>query len=199
MSKKDRSRGVQGKKKQDLRVARTRRRLGGALVALIHEKPFDEISVQELLARAGVGRSTFYLHYRDKDDLFISDVEEFLEYLSNFLTVHGEQSDRVLPVKELFAHIGGEARQFHAALAASGRLHDFYELARGQLARGIERRLKANSRTRVMKPSEYAAVSHAYAGAMLALLKWWVETGTKQSPEQMDRLFHDLVWGEKRR
>lgn len=56
---------------------RTRDTLGDALVALMHEKNFDEITVQDLLDRAGVGRATFYVHYRDKQDLFLSDVEDF--------------------------------------------------------------------------------------------------------------------------
>jgi len=48
-------------------------------MALMHEKNFDDITVQNVLDRAGVGRSTFYVHYRDKEDLFLSDVEDFLD------------------------------------------------------------------------------------------------------------------------
>jgi AcrR family transcriptional regulator len=48
----------------------------------MQEKDFDEITAQDLLDRAGVGRPTFYVHYRDKDDLFLSDVEDFLERVS---------------------------------------------------------------------------------------------------------------------
>jgi AcrR family transcriptional regulator len=59
-------------------VLRTRDTLGDALVALMQEKNFDEITVCEVLDRAGVVRSTFYAHYRDKDDLFLSDIEDFL-------------------------------------------------------------------------------------------------------------------------
>jgi len=59
--------------KTDRRVLRTRNTLGDALVSLIHKKNFDEITVQEVLDHAGVGRSTFYAHYSDKDDLFLSD------------------------------------------------------------------------------------------------------------------------------
>lgn len=60
------------KRKVDERTRRTRTRLSNALVALILEKPIDKLTVQEVLDRAGVGRSTFYLHFRDKDDLFLS-------------------------------------------------------------------------------------------------------------------------------
>jgi hypothetical protein len=56
----------------DARVRRTRLQLGTALLNLIIEKPINDVTVQDILDRSGVGRSTFYLHYRDKDDLLVS-------------------------------------------------------------------------------------------------------------------------------
>src|SRR5713226_4917038 len=98
--------------KIDRRVLHTRDALGDALVALMHEKPFETITVQHVLDRAGIGRSTFYTHYRDKEDLFMSDVEEFWEGMSTLISRRGEASDRVAPVTELFAHVA-EAREFY--------------------------------------------------------------------------------------
>jgi len=181
------------KKKVDRRILRTRDRLGDALIALIQEKAFDDITVQEVLDRAKVGRSTFYVHYRDKDDLFMSDVEEFLEAFSMALSHHKDKSDRVAPVKEFFAHVG-EGKQLYDALAGSARLQDFFDLAQGHFARGIEQRLKELPRSRAMKAAHRAAVSQAHAGAMLLLLKWWMDRGRKTSPEEMDETFHRMVW-----
>src|SRR5580765_5460700 len=96
---------VKGKPRTDRRTLRTRDALGDALVELMHERPFKSITVQDVLDRAGVGRSTFYTHYRDKDDLFISDVEDFWEMMSSMLERSGERSMRVAPVRELFSHI----------------------------------------------------------------------------------------------
>jgi len=120
----------------DPRARKTRDALGDALVQLVHEKPFDAITVHEVLERAGVARSTFYAHFRDKDDLFLSDADEFFESLSMRLSRSGERSRRVAPVRELLAHVG-EMRAFHAALVSSGKLHDLMELLRAHLARGI--------------------------------------------------------------
>jgi len=58
------------KKRPDRRTQRTRRRLSGALVELVEEKRFDDITVQNVIERAEVGRATFYSHFRDKEDLF---------------------------------------------------------------------------------------------------------------------------------
>ncbi|MBV9340037.1 MAG: helix-turn-helix transcriptional regulator [Acidobacteria bacterium] len=57
---------------------------------LIQEKPIEEITVQEVLDRASVGRSTFYLHFKDKDDLLFAQLEQFLERMSMLLVERGE-------------------------------------------------------------------------------------------------------------
>ena len=184
---------VAEKKRMDARVRRTRDALGDALVALMQEKPFDTITVQDVLDRARVGRSTFYAHYSDKDDLLMSDAEEFFESLSNALSVRGDKSDRVFPVKEFFSHIT-EAKQFVDALMASGKFHDNMELAHGVFARGIERRLSELPRGQGIPAAERPAIAFAHAGALLSLLTWWVDRGMRQPPEEMDQLFHTMVW-----
>src|SRR5277367_7054856 len=71
--------------KPDQRIRRTHARLGSALVELIQEKSIDDVTVQEVLDRAKIGRSTFYLHFRDKDDLLLSQLEQFCEIMSTLL------------------------------------------------------------------------------------------------------------------
>ena len=61
-----------GDRGTDRRIERTKRLLHGALGSLIHQKSYDDIVVKEILARANVGRSTFYTHFRDKDELLES-------------------------------------------------------------------------------------------------------------------------------
>src|SRR5689334_1260614 len=82
----------------DRRVRRTRDRLGDALVDLMQERPFDAITVQAVLDRAGVSRSTFYEHFRDKDDLFLSDVDDFFAYVTRLLEHETTPTRRLFPV-----------------------------------------------------------------------------------------------------
>jgi len=181
------------KRKLDARVRKTRDALGDALVELMQEKPFDSITVQQVLDRAHVGRSTFYSHYSDKHDLQMSDAEEFFEGISMALSAHGDKSDRVFPVREFFQHIR-EAQQFVMALVKSGRMQDNMELARGLFARGIEQRLNELPKGASIPVQERAALAVAHAGALLSLLRWWMDRGMVEPAEDMDKLFHRMVW-----
>lgn len=183
--------GNDARRKMDRRVLRTRDALGDALMALMHEKPFAEISVQDVLDRAQISRSTFYTHYSDKDDLFLSDAEDFFEMMAFHISRKDERSNRVAPVREMFAHIA-DVREFYGALVASGKLHDIFELGQGYFARGIEQRL--NSFKPDLARRQRTALAHAFAGAFMSLMSWWIHHGMSPSPEQMDELYHRMIW-----
>jgi AcrR family transcriptional regulator len=181
------------RRKPDERIRRTHERLGGALVALIQEKSIDKVTVQEVLDRASVGRSTFYLHFRDKNDLLLSQLETFLEMMSTSLSARAEKSHRVVPVEEMFARIGTQKKMW-SSLAESGHLADFFELAQGYFSRGIATRLSESGRLPKLPQYELDARAAALAGSLLSLLRWWTERGGKESPKAIDGLFHRMVW-----
>jgi len=180
-------------KREDRRVRRTRDRLGDALVGLLVGKPFDEITVQEVLDRAHVSRSTFYSHFRDKNDLFLSDSDEFLEATATALSRFGDKSERVAPVAELFAHLA-DVRPFYNALVQSEKIRDVWDLGRGHFARAIEKRFAEIPRGRSIPPKRRRALAHAVAGSLFSLLDWWIRNGTSFTPAEMDELFHRMVW-----
>ena len=193
MSNNDHLRLAPPKEKIDARVRRTRDALGDALVALMQEKPFDTITVQDVLDRAHVSRSTFYSHYSDKDDLLMSDADEFFQALAMALSQHGDKSDRVFPVQEFFAHLS-DVQPFFKALVKSGKYQENMELAREHFARGIERRLAELPRGQSIPSHELPAIAFAHAGALMSLLTWWLDRGMRESPAEMDQLFHRMVW-----
>jgi AcrR family transcriptional regulator len=176
----------------------------------MEEQPLERISVQHVIELAGVSRSAFYAHYDDKVDLLLSDMDEFLERMAMLLVVRNEQSHRIAPVREFFAHVG-EAVEIRAALARSERLQDFFDLAVEHFARGIEARLKQiterekaqrqsraggalPSRSRPPDAASSDLVAHAIAGAFIGFLNSWIRKGQPHSAEKMDTLFHELAW-----
>ncbi len=180
-------------RKLDVRAGRTRKRLGSAFLELLQEKAIEDVTVRDVLERSSVGRSTFYLHFRDKNDLLLSQLEFFLETMSTMLILRNEKSDRVVPVAEMFAHIAS-AKKFYRMLGEADRLNDFFELAQGYFERGIEVRLQESKRLPKITRRELAARSSALAGGLLSLLRWWLDRGEAESPAKMDELFHAMVW-----
>jgi AcrR family transcriptional regulator len=64
-------------KKLDPRAQRTKAFIRQALIDLMHERPgFEDISVNDITARAGINRATFYAHYEDKYDMLRQMVRE---------------------------------------------------------------------------------------------------------------------------
>ena len=109
------------------------------------------------------------------------------------LSIRKEESHRVVPVAELFAHIGSQ-KKLYRTLADAGRLNEFFDLAQGYSARGIEQRLTESKRLSNLPLRELGARASALAGTMLSLLRWWFDRGAKESPRVMDELFHRMVW-----
>lgn len=177
----------------DARVRRTRDRLGDALVELIQERPFESITVQHVLERAGVSRSAFYAHFSGKEDLLLTDADEFFARLAGCLAHEPEPSERLAPVAELFAHVA-EVQPFVSALKDAGRYEPLMRLGQGHFARGIAQRLERLPRARGVPASEREALSEALAGSLIALLGWWLARATPETPAELDRLFHRLAW-----
>jgi AcrR family transcriptional regulator len=101
---------VTTQKATDRRVARTRRLLRDALHSLIREKNYDEIVVKEIIDRADVGRSAFYTHFRDKDDLLASSIEDLLADVPVIKSANPENTMEALLWFSLpiFEHIEGQ-------------------------------------------------------------------------------------------
>src|SRR5581483_5295246 len=154
------------------RKERTRFALGNALMELIAERGFDSITVQDVLDRAGVGRSTFYVHYDGKEDLLASDVDRFWSYFAD--AIPRESSDRVVPVRELLQHVA-DTRDFQRGLRASGKYAQVFNAGKVHIARAIEQRLARSPRARHIRRADLQPIAAMHAAALLALVEWWLE------------------------
>ena len=92
---------------QDRRTQKTRKALSEALISLMFEKSYESIVVQDILDRANVGRSTFYTHFRDRDELLVNGLQDLRELLRTAQTAARALADFACPDREA-------ARQFSA-------------------------------------------------------------------------------------
>lgn len=95
----------------DRRVRKTRRVLHEALVTLILERGWDAVSVRDVCEKADVGRSTFYVHFADKENLLLSGFDELHEAMEHV------RSSAKVPfgfLSALVAHVAENARLVQA-------------------------------------------------------------------------------------
>lgn len=204
------------RKVDDPRVESSTRQLGVALVELLHERTFDSITVNDILERAGVGRTTFYAHYRNKQDVLLSSYERMFDAFEHQLQLPVRSgfsgaisAPRVLPVREFSTHVRDMADLLRA-IRESGQMEDLWELATGSFARMIERRIvpvpsvprlsATGAELSALEQQGDAAVpaslvSRMLAGAFLEMLKWWLERPESTSPAALDDTFHEIVKG----
>jgi AcrR family transcriptional regulator len=178
--------------KNDRRSQRTRQLLGNALVELMLEKQFDGITVQDILDRADIGRSTFYAHYTDKEHLLMSEIERVIHQLDEYAAKAGQPHNGLLPSLELFCHIQEQRRLMQAFVWGRGaEMHtrNFQD----QVCKIIERNLRAmgGDDTNFSVPLPVAA--NFVASTFLMLLRWWFDEDMRHTPEQMDAMFCKLV------
>jgi AcrR family transcriptional regulator len=179
-------------KKLDRRTSRTQSSLRGALIELILEKPYDTITVQNIIDRADVGRSTFYAHYRDKDHLFLHDIERVLDGFVQHIEWRNIRGGRCVPIKELFCHVQ-EFHHFFKALTKSRKNDWFYRCGLNSLDHSIKNTLTHLLADKSLPSVPIPVVSIYLAGGIVDLLRWWVDHHMPYSPEHMDDIFHQLV------
>lgn len=179
------------KKTSDRRTRRTRHQVSGALVDLIKEKRFDDITVQNLIDRAGVGRSTFYTHFRDKEDAFDQQWFQLNQHLSDQIDWDQAGQGSFFPVTSFFLHLQ-EAQSFYRGLVRSGKVDAIFKSGVEHLSRNIEVALQARLKSRPVT-IPIPVLSHYLANEFFGLLKWWLDAGMPYTPEAMDKMFHRLV------
>ena len=178
--------------KADRRSQRTYRLVSSAFAELVVEKPYEKILVQDILDRAGIGRTTFYAHYFDKEDVLNAIIELELEMLTRQIA-HAAARQRVMPSLELFEHVYHAENQQLRALMQSRAGEFLWEAFQAALCRAIEPALETLCAERRSPPIPLPVVSEYLAGAFLTLLKWWVTADMPYSPEQMEHIFQQLA------
>jgi AcrR family transcriptional regulator len=178
--------------KADRRVAKSRRALKEALTDLILEKGYESVTVQDVIDRADVGRSTFYAHFMDKDDLLMAILAD-LEMPAPDPSGWSPDDPAFGWTLELFRHFGSGKRLFKAvASSQSGAL------ARRETTQRLERLAQAElSRLQVARKLDafrVETVVRFLVGTFIGFMDWWMREENEHLPaEQVDHAYRSLV------
>ncbi|MEE0845245.1 MAG: TetR/AcrR family transcriptional regulator [Eggerthellaceae bacterium] len=178
----------------DRRIARSKRALRAALIELMEERGLDNISVNDICARADLNRGTFYNHFHDKYDLLtrleddiISDLEliqEHMQGLSVMDLVRYRMRKHPLPfLVELFDYLREQGDFLHAVTGPGGDIRFAPRLRDSVCANLIQSILHERYRS---DPTPFVQYYVAfYATAYLGVIQHWIDTGMKESSEEM--------------
>jgi AcrR family transcriptional regulator len=179
----------------DRRVARSREMLHQALLSLMIEKGYEEITVEDICERANVGRSTVYAHFTSKDDL----KRRGLEHLRRELIEHQRSASSLADTNvrglaftlTMFEHARDHIHLYRALVGSRGGAialttirQTLCEFVRGELAEIRGKGSEAASR-------EFAV--QYFVGAFMAVLTWWLDRGAKPPPYEINAMFQRLA------
>lgn len=201
---------MQKRNKPDRRIQRTRRALRNALLQLVKEKRYDSILVEEITQRANLGRATFYLHYKDKEDLLVDVFSEmakersrtlseipFSAWITNWGTTDPTSENTPVPPPLLvFQHVA-ENSDIYRILLRSEKADRIVERIRKIITQSITEfmHMKVESDPiPILFTVPIELLAAYYSGALLSFVDWWLEQELSYSPEEMTRMFQRLIF-----
>ncbi len=185
-----------GTAKTDRRVRRTRELLRRALLSLVQEQGYERITVQDILDRADVGRSTFYAHYRDKDDLLLSGFEDIRVALTTEREAaeHADGGARQLlqPLLVVFRHVEAH-RHFWQPLARKGGADVVVRILRDYVAVLVREHFRAQFPAAAKNQVQLETAVQFIVSAFIGLGIWWLDNDLPYSAEEMYSTFRRLT------
>lgn len=183
-------------KKVDRRVIKTRRQLKKGLAALMKEKSVNQITVKELVEEVDINRSTFYLHFKDIQDL-LREIEENMEAqikraIEEHPIVSGNENAFYF-IEDMFRVLDEEREISKALIGPNGDMGFIHR---------IERIIKENSRGTLEKMflGKKEDLKYFYAFCLsgcLGLVKVWLNEGEEKSPEEMAQMTFNMIANAK--
>lgn len=181
----------------DPRVKRTRQLLRNALIELIPEKGYNTITIQDITDRATLNRATFYLHYRDKDDLLTTGFDEIWDEMTTEnplpIAADGSISSAGTWVTVLmdFEHLAKNYEFYRVMLGEHG-VAEFIHRMEDQVYEATSKRLETAIGELPSGPVPIEMVLQFIASAYVGIIQWWLEKDMPYSSEEMASLIVTL-------
>lgn len=174
----------------DRRAQRTRQALYDAVVRLMMARPYEDIGVLDIAAEAGVGRSTFYAHFRSKDELVARSLERLRPVLQNGRATQLERPriESCQGTLALLRHMHGHRALLTALEGTAGRA-----IVLTAIREELALFLGAYARPGVHRGVPRKLVLDFITGTFMSVATWWLSEQPEMSAEEVDVMFHRLV------
>jgi AcrR family transcriptional regulator len=175
----------------DRRIQRTRQLLFDSLVNLILERGYENITVQDIIDRANIGRSTFYSHFQDKEDLLLSGFENMRDLFEAFYNQASPEITGWDFTLALFQHAQEQRSVFRALLGKS-----VGDVVLNHLKKALNAVLKEHFQTSFPKRKGAVPLDlfvEYIVSAFLGILTWWLDNDLSYSAQKMNEYFRTLT------
>jgi AcrR family transcriptional regulator len=186
-------------KTPDRRVQRTRRLLHKALMSRVLEKKYESITVQEILDRADVGRSTFYLHFQDKDELLASGLQNVSQLVRSaqaaFTAPPGKSYEKIIGFSLAMFEHAYEYRAVQRAMLGSNAEPIVRRQIHGALAAVIGQEVKSEFQKRKRDDCSVSPelLTHFLVSSFISVMTWWLNARNPVPPKDIDAAYRALV------
>lgn len=186
------------KKVLDRRVQRTRRLLQDAIVALIQEKGYEAVTVQDIIDRANLGRSTFYSHFRDKQELLLSGFENVraaFEHLRQQELRANQDEPALTPwgMSLVWFQHAQASRNLYQALVGKQGGDVVAEQLRQYLTALLRQHLGLPTTPAKGNTSQPELAVYWTISSLLSLTTWWLDHDLPYTAEGINELFRQLT------
>ncbi len=176
--------------KNDVRVQRTRKRIQESLIELTVEMGYEVITVQDIVNRADINRSTFYRHYLDKDDLLSKYMDEVTGVI--FKDDFPNEQDILSGLIKLLNHIQTFSEFYRIMLSANG-----HPLVSHRLRQKIESHFRfilvQDKGAKESKTPQFDMQLKYISAAGIGAILWWVENNTPCTSEELVELVNSIT------
>ena len=168
-----------------------------ALSVLLRKKRYEAITINDICATANVGRSTFYGHYKSKDDLKRSGLEILHGVLAQRQKAVRGDTDAVRHARfdfslSMFEHARDHLDHYRTLVGGRGGAVALAKV-REMVTDLVREELASTSARSSAEAIPRGAAVEYIAGAYMALLTWWLDSGAKLSAERVDAIFRRLT------
>lgn len=177
---------------------KSRKLLHQALISLISEKNYESITVQQILDRAGIGRSTFYTHFRDKDELLVMGFEHLREMLRNIQakTPTADSSEKVIGFSlAMFEHLYEYRNEWRALQRGSPAGIIVRQSIQDMIGDLIRENFKAELNKRKGGDSKvpFELFIHYLTSTFMSVAAWWLDSNKAVAPAKVNDIYGALV------
>jgi AcrR family transcriptional regulator len=166
-----------------------------AMLSLVLEKGYDAVTIEDITERADLGRTTFYLHYHDKEDLLLESLTEVADELKRQILEPPLQGWP--PVVQVFRHASENAHLYRIILSGQGVARTEAGI-RALISKEVVSFIQnAQDRNKIELDLQVPLdiFSNYFAGALLSIIRWWLEEDQPYPPEEMALMFRAMFFG----